>query len=139
MVQTCWLNLKKKTFTKCRPATAGGNGQQNKMVGLPNLASTSQSRLQPEQVAELGRGGRLHHGEGLSPNLLFFSFKFTLQHTESVKPILGTLGKGNNDDNDDDPCSASHYQLPHCLFLPPFLPSLPSFFLSSEVLTCSRH
>ena len=49
--------------------------------------STSQSRLQPEQVAELGRSGWLHHGESLSPNstfffffFFFFSFKFTQKH-----------------------------------------------------------
>ena len=40
-------------------------------------------------------------------------------HGHRVKQaILGTLGRGNSSD-DDDPCSASHYPLPHCLSLFP--------------------
>ena len=98
----------------------GFSGDQNMICewkNNPHLGHARNLNKWPNWAAVVGSiMGKASRQNSTSLFSFSCSFKFTSKHRVK-QPILGTLGRGNSDD--DDPCSASHYPLPHCLSLFP--------------------
>ena len=97
----------------------GFSGDQNMICewkNNPHLGHARNLNKWPNWAAVVGSiMGKASRQNSTSLFSFSCSFKFTSKHRVK-QPILGTLGRGNSD---DDPCSASHYPLPHCLSLFP--------------------